>query len=274
MNYNRRIRWSYAGVCVALLTAASPGFATDWPITRQNMHRTGAPTGEGILETPAVQGRVYLGGSLSTSSMFAADINDDGYTEIAMVVGGKVLLKDLQDRVLWDTRSIQAASIMGAYDFDGDSATDLLVLGFDGLYILRGRDGDVLWHKTNFAANNNETNISNTRILDVTGDGLPDIVTKAFWWSDGLVHAYGFGAGFDPLYPDENELWSHTITGYNGGHFPAVGDTNNDGVAEVVSSNAAQLEVYSTVTGATVRVYNTDHSLYFCLLYTSDAADE
>lgn len=258
------LRPAFAGVSV-LLVAGSVAVAAQWPMERQNPYRTATVAGTGQLTNPAVRGRVYLGGDADPLTTWVGDVNQDEATEILMTVGGKVLMKDTADRVLWDTPSLQAGQIFGAFDFDGDGRLELLVLGDDGLRLLDARDGTIRWHITGFMEGNNRAQVAGTRVADINGDGLPDIVFKAYWTSDGLVHAYTFDNGIDTETPEANELWRHDIEpGYDKGYFPAVGDVDDDGVPEVVSSTGTILEVFPADTGGSSKwLVDLHRSIYY-----------
>jgi len=134
----------YLSICslgaMGTIFASLGAAAQEWPIERQNSHRTARVSGQGEIAQPEVRARVYLGGSLDTDEIWVGVPNADGEAEIAMIVGGKVILKDSRDRVVWDTYSLQASHIFGLFDFDGDASYEYLILGSDGLHLLRGRE--------------------------------------------------------------------------------------------------------------------------------------
>ncbi len=264
MTTAKRLGAGVAGLC-ALAGIHAAAFATQWPMERQNPQRTALAPGSGSLTNPAVRGRVYLGGDADALSTWMGDANQDGEIDIVMVVGGKVIMKDSHDRVLWDTVGIQAEKLFGAYDFDGNGDLELLVLGFDGLHLLDGRSGNVIWHVTDFMEGNNRAQIGGTRVADITGDGLPDIVLKAYWTSDGIVHAYSFAGGIYTDDPEANQVWEHDIEpNYDKGYFPTIGDVDDDGTPDVVSSTGTILEVFPASTGgASTFLVDLGRSIYY-----------
>lgn len=236
--------------------------AQEWPYTRQNPARTGFASGAGEIDVPAVRSRAYLGGTLTSNSVYIRDVNNDGRVEAAVVVSGKVLLKDMQDRVLWDTLNIQATEILADGDFDGDKNPELLVLGNDGLHLLRGRDGAILWKKSGWTSSENRTNTQNTKLVDVNRDGKLDIIVKPHWISSGLVYAYSFRNGIRSN-ADENLIWSHSIQGtLKNGYFPVVADIDGDTQPEVFSAIGSAIDTCNATNGVDERYIALPTSMY------------
>lgn len=256
----------FAAVVGMVTLSASSAFAgvDSWPSVRHDARRTGLSEGVGKLTIPAVRGRSFLGGSLSTPRLLVEDVNSDGTNEVLLANGGRVLAKDAQNRVLWDTALLEVQSLHGVYDFNGDGVEEVLALGRDGLHILNLRNGSLLWHKTDYSTSNNITSATNTSVVDLTGDGLPEIIVKPFWFSDGFVYVYSFSEGFDLEEPNSNQLWAYELRqDFIGGFYPTVGDVDLDGVPEIVSSTDDHLVVIDGLTGAEDASFELEHTLYF-----------
>lgn len=258
-----------SGLPILLALAAAPALeAQDWPLARQNNYRTGLSWGQGLpagtgLEGPAVRARAYAGGLATTFTSLPGDLNQDGRGEVALALGGKVLLLDLKGRVLWDTLSLQAVELGGVADFDGDGSDELIVLGADGVVLLNTRDGSVVWKKTGWSTSENRTNVFNTKVADLNGDGRPELLVKPHWISTGTVYAYSFAAGFSPGSPDSNLLWSHPITCSKNGYFPVIGDLTNDGLPEVASACGSSVEVFNGKTGGNLWTISQTGNVYY-----------
>ncbi len=123
-----------------------------------------------------------------------ADFDGDGQPEIAVTVGRSPAGLNIRRPTLhlYEYRSdntlelkwqkdllgdLQAEGIpLSAFDFDGDDATEAVVLDNHRLYILNGRDGSTLFEIGVDRANEGATTVRYPTIADIDNDGSADIV--------------------------------------------------------------------------------------------------
>ncbi|MEO0163785.1 MAG: FG-GAP-like repeat-containing protein [candidate division WOR-3 bacterium] len=101
-------------------------------------------------------------------------------------------------------------------DVNGDGLNEVLVIGSDTLFVLRGSDGSLLWKKY-LGGHEGST----PAIYDIDGDDSVEIVIGKYgsvWALKGT---------------DGNVKWSYALPGHVF-NSPVIGDVNNDGYTDVV----------------------------------------
>ncbi len=243
---NSKLSWGKSLFFVWVLLFSVPGFSQslDWPTFRHDPGFTGRSQGQGGITHPTVKWSYYLGGSLSATRSYIGDLTGDGRKDIAMIVGGKVALKTPQGQTLWFSDALNASYIIGAWDFDRNGEQDLLVLRANvpaAVVILNGKTGETLWYYDAFGSGASKSVPFQARVGDLDGDGYPDLVTKPRSFYE-YTHAFSFRDGFQT--PAElNELWHYQHQTYTDASAYVIGDVDNDGSAEVVFWEAAQITI-------------------------------
>lgn len=238
--------------CAVVMVVFGPSvYAQDlsWPMVRHDTQRTNRAAGEGRVTHPAVKARIPAGSTVGARALRWYDVDGDGRSEVLLVDAGRIICRDLEDRLRWDTPNLGLVEIFGLIDFNGDGRPEILGLGDQGLVLLDPQAGALLWRKSDFAQGNNRTHDRNTKVGDLDGDGLPEIVVKAHSASDGLIHAYTFKGGF-PTDPEAASLWAYPVQGYKGNLYPVGGDVDGDGEIEIVSVGLNDYEVVDGRTGS------------------------
>lgn len=192
----RIARMVVLGVVTLLVTA---GARADWPMARHDPQRTAWVAGSSDIETPALRWRHYLGGALAASAYIPWDVDGDTLQEAVYVAGGKVLAKEPNGILLWETEPLGLYAIDGVYDFDGDGSYEGLLRGSRGRVMLAAMDdGRVLWEVPAGVLGE----VGPTRVADLDGDRLPDLYVaecRCCTLNSGQIGAaYSFGAGFAP----------------------------------------------------------------------------
>ncbi len=158
----------------ALLVAATPlSVRAEWPMARHDLKRTGASTKPLEVTKPVVSWRTYLGGTLGTNQVAALDIDGRPGSEVLLISGGKLVAKQPDDTVLWETAPLALETIAHIGDFDGDGETDVIATGaaaFLGIFSLK--TGALLWRVREGTYG---TSIISVRLADFNRDGQVDL---------------------------------------------------------------------------------------------------
>jgi len=204
------------------------------------------------------------------------DVLFSTYVDAAYTTDGRLRAVSGQDGTdLWTVSDPVYASQPGAGlaagDLDGDGLVEIVAITDDGEVMLVEHDGTVAWVTALGYAFGTGTHPA---IADLMGDGDPEIIIgRVILSSVGTLVAegsYGWGsAGWGPIAfaadvdhdqvqevivdnavyePDGTALWA------NGGPegFPAVGDFDLDGDAELVVVAGGYVYLYDAATGATI----------------------
>jgi putative membrane-bound dehydrogenase-like protein len=120
------------------------------------------------------------------------------------------------------------------HDFDGDSAADVLVVGFPGkaAYVFRnpGQDAlDRLWEKVEIA---DQVSNESPQFADLTGDRVPELVCTR----DGRYGYYAPTSGLSAV-PWRFQAISDAVAPTPFGHGLGVGDVNGDGLSDVIAAD-------------------------------------
>lgn len=222
----------------AQVTAPDPG---SWPMRARDPQRSGWAPGPGRLDaTRSLRWSYYVGGNVAPAAAMVADVNGDGADEIVAIVGGKLVARDLQDRVLWDSVPLGLTSIVGFRDLAGLGYPVVVAVRSGppaGLYVIDSRDGAVRWAREDFndpaQLVNRGQGVSslNARVADLRTDGTgtpagrPAVVFRVSG-GEAVVHAFTFPG----TYADAVDAWRFPVGATPSTHwFPHVGLGDFDG---------------------------------------------
>ncbi|MBI2396097.1 MAG: VCBS repeat-containing protein [Deltaproteobacteria bacterium] len=130
--------------------------------------------------------------------------------------GSKVRAYDGKGAVLWTSPAIGYCRVPSLADLDGDGKVEVIT----ETHVLKGATGKILFALA--SPNNGEVTVA-----DVTGDGVPEIVSPVRIWDNKGVQLA--------------DAMSSAVAGgaLPGGNFVAVGDFDKDGSPEIVTADFA-----------------------------------
>lgn len=239
-----RMRRAHALLGVLALIAR-PAAADDWRNLRRDPQRTGHSVGRTNLPQPTIRWRHYLGGSLRQDQYLIDDVDADGTHDVVYLAGARVICKHVDDALVWESELLEARTLVGVTDLDGDRAKELVVIGDRGaVLVLDGRNGRVLWELP--AALRGLS--GNARVADLDGDGRDDLYVGQCTNNPQAAYGYTFRAGFAAA----RELWRISAEGGRcGTNLDVIGDLDGDGGADVVMDSPGDtLQVFDARTGA------------------------
>ncbi len=235
----------FAAVCAVIsIAAGNDAHADSWLNARRDPQRSAASVGRARLDQPTVAWRRYLGGALGPDDVLVDDIDGDSSPDIAMLIGGRVILRHADDSIVWETSAIGASAFVGLSDLDGDAARELVVSASgNAVIVIDGRTGRERWR----LPAGDFGNIGHVRILDIDGDGRADLYVQACRCCSlpdpTPGRAYAFSAAGASL--THRVLWSLPATpGPQCGVNDAIGDVDGDGVPELVTVTEDSVVVY------------------------------
>lgn len=221
----------------------------DWARFRADAGYSGRATQKGKIDKPGVRWNYYLGGQHAEGDVWIGSLGEGSTDSIVTISGGKVVVKDANDQALWISPLISPSTILGAYDFDGDGAKELLVARYQApaaLYIFDALDGTRRWSFENFSNSAGSFAGYQVIVTDLDGDGLPDILGKPD--ESHSTYAFGFKTGFKAD-GAQNLLWSYAHTAYHYITPYVVGDLDGDEIPEVVFFEYQSMTILNGKTG-------------------------
>jgi MYXO-CTERM domain-containing protein len=216
MFFDRRTRARSFGAALFLAAsgALAQGTAPDpgaWPMRARDPQRTAWAPGAGRLDaTQSIRWSYYVGGNVDPLAAMTADLTGDGDDEIVAIVGGKLVARDLQDRVVWDSIPLGLTSIVGYRDLAGLGYPVIVAVRSGppaGVYVIDSRNGALLWSREDFndamqaVPRGQGVNILNTRVADLNTDGSgtpagrPAILLRVSG-GEAIAHAFTFAGSY------------------------------------------------------------------------------
>ena len=99
-------------------------------------------SGKSDIHKPAVRWRYFLGGTLPAHSLVALDMDGDKKRELLYLAGGRLVAKEADDTLIWETAIMRLIRIKGAFDFNGDGKEELVVEArAGGVHVFSAADG-------------------------------------------------------------------------------------------------------------------------------------
>ncbi|MDB4931013.1 MAG: hypothetical protein JWM10_3497, partial [Myxococcaceae bacterium] len=225
-------------------TTPDPG---SWPMRARDPQRSGWAPGPGRLDaTRSLRWSYYVGGNVAPAAAMVADLNADGVDEVVAIVGGKLVARDLQDRVLWDSVPLGLTTLVGLRDLAGLGYPVIVAVRSGppaGVYVIDSRDGAVRWSREDFndpaqVVNRGQVlDALNARVADLNTDGTgaprgrPAIVLRVSG-GEATVHAFTFAGS----YADPVDAWRFPVGVTPSTHwYPhlGLGDYDGDGRLDV-----------------------------------------
>ena len=239
-----------AGLVVVIGGLGRPALG-DWPVSRHDPARTAYATGASTITQPTRYWQAYAGGTLSSSTHLALDIDGDGVVEIVYLAGGKAIAKHADDRVVWESTPLDFTRIEAVADVDGDGLLELVVSSGRNVFVLAGGSGKVLWKNPDGEVGN----VGGVRLADLDGDHHPEIVIDdcACCGVSATVSpaggAYHFGVG---NLGAPTKLYAPLTRSHCGSQALTMGDFDGDGVSDVAYLDSTTAILTTGKTGASL----------------------
>ena len=246
---------------LSLLMVLSTGaaHAGEWPGWRGDIGRTALAQGASDVHKPAVRWRYFLGGALAAHTLIALDIDSDNKRELLHLAGGRLVAKEADDTLLWETPIMRLTSIKGAFDLTGDGIEELVVIGKGGaVHLIDPAGGGLCWSMPT----GKMAQVGTVLITDLDGDKRADlyIAEHASKGPQGSALAVSFsGSCAVGKTLSAKQLWTINYTGNTpsstnrvgtGGLWDVAADLDGDKLPEIVAMGGTQVHVYSGKTGA------------------------
>lgn len=211
------------------------------------------PPGPGGLAHATVRAELAVGAAVRDPALWVGDLDGDaaGSHERVVARGGRVALIDADGAERWRTGLTAAWGVLAVADFDGDGRAEVVTRSDRDVFVYDGVGGDLRWTLPLdlFDLEAPRVGVQEVRVLDVTGDGLPDLyLTDAGCSRSGQ----GFGAVISFTDDPAGALVAR-IQGprFNGRctRWNTFGDVDGDGRPELLVNDAVGLQVFDPRTG-------------------------
>ncbi len=233
-----------------------------WPMPGHDPQHTAYASGTGHLSaTASERWTYYVGGYVTTGESLIADVNGDGIDDVLAIVGGKIVVRDLQDNVLWDSAPLGLTEITAFTDLNGDHVPELVAVRSQpaGVFVLSGATGDLLWQRHDF--DDPTQNVSrgvglsqaNARVVQLApGSATPQpAIVLRVAGGDGNLHAFDFSGGFSS--PTDAWNFAGPAPGWWMNHV-GLGDFDGDGRTDAMAElNGQTVRLLSGSADPTVR---------------------
>ncbi len=250
-------------LALTIALASGPASAGEWQGWRGGTGRAALASGKSDIHKPAVRWRYFLGGTLPAHSLVALDMDGDKKRELLYLAGGRLVAKEADDTLIWETAIMRLIRIKGAFDFNGDGKEELVVEArAGGVHVFSAADGALCWSLPAGAIKK----VGAILVTDLDGDKRPDlyIAEHASSGAEGSAHAFSFsGACGGGKTLSRKQLWTIKYTGTGsavtdrvgtGGLWDVAADVNGDAVPEIIAPAGTQVHVYSGKTGKQLSV--------------------
>ena len=254
------MRMSAGLFTLTFLTTLSSGaaHAGEWPGWRGDVGRTALAQGASDMDKPAVRWRYFLGGALAAQSLIALDTDSDSKRELLHLAGGRLVAKEADDTLLWETPIMRLTAIKGAFDLSGDGVEDLVVIGKGGaVHLIDPAGGGLCWS----LPAGKMANVGTVLVTDLDGDKRVDlyIAEHASKGPQGSALAFSFsGSCAVGKVLSSKQMWTMNYTGNTpsttnrvgtGGLWDVAADLDGDKLPEIVAMGGTQVHVYAGKTG-------------------------
>ena len=214
-----------------------PWARADWPLARHDGRRTGQATGHSDIVQPVAYWKRYIGGALDSAAFLLRDVDGDAAAEVLMIAGGSAVAKRRSDAVVWRSANLELVAFVGAADLDGDGEEELVARSDDRVVVLDPASGEPLWVQPGGEIGT----IGGTRLGDVDGDGLDDVVVvdcvccQVRGENHGFVYSFAGGAA------SPTRLWQFPGSACGGGVSLTLLDSDADGDLEILHGSEDSL---------------------------------
>ncbi|WP_428261713.1 MYXO-CTERM sorting domain-containing protein [Haliangium sp.] len=218
----------------------------DWPLPRADAARTGATEGRSDLRAPVPYWRYYLGGAIGTRGAVFVDVDDDDTGEVVFTAGGKLIAKEIDDELVWETTVPGLAAIVGLADLDGSGRDELIVHSRNRVFVVEPGTGRVLWAQPD----DDLGTLGGARVGDLDGDGLADLLVQECGCCRINNGKTGFAYRFAGGYQAAERMWTLPSVLCGGYLAMSLVDVDAGGGAEVVLGEQRRIVVLDGASGA------------------------
>lgn len=142
-----RLKWLRVAQACLALTTAQVAQASDagqyWPSVRHDARQTNTASTPAHLGQPGVRWRAPL--TAPPGAIWAIDADVDGSDDVMYLASGRLAVRTVRGKLLWQTGPLGLITVLAVADFDGDALPEVLAAGQDSLALLDGLSGKTKW---------------------------------------------------------------------------------------------------------------------------------